>query len=406
MNTELFISRRIVSGNKANRLSRPIINIAVLSIALGLAVMIVSVAIVTGFQKQIREKVIGFGAHIFISNLDENSSFETKPVSRNQPFLPALKRMNGVSHVQVYATKAGLIKCGKEIQGVVLKGVGSDYDWRFFKNKIISGNIFTVRDSVKTNDVLISDYQATKLNLKVNENVLMYFIQNPPRSRKFRIAGIYKTGMEEFDKIYVFADIAHVQKLNDWAPDKVSGFEVFIKNFNDLDKMGKAVYQNIGYDLDAQTIKQKYPQIFDWLDLLNMNVFIILLLMVIVSSINMISAFLIMIIERTNMIGILKSLGATNYSVRKIFIYNATYIIGRGLIWGNIIGILLCIIQQKTGMIKLSQESYYVSVVPINLDYLYLILLNIGTMAICLLALLLPSFIITKITPVKAIRAD
>lgn len=369
--------------------------------------MIVSVAIVTGFQSQIRDKVIGFGSHIQINNYDYNVSYEASPVDKNQEFYPYLDTVEGIRHIQVYANKAGIIKTEKQIQGVVLKGIGSDYDWSFFKNKIIEGKPVIINDTEKTNDVLISKIIADKLKLKLNNDLRMYFVSSSgsqPRGRKFKITGIYETGLEDFDKLFIIGDIAHIQKLNRWDETQVAGFEVLIENFNELDKMNKLIYHTIGYDLNTQTIKHIYPQIFDWLDLQDMNVIIILVLMVLVAGITMISTLLILILERTNMIGILKALGSQNRSVRKIFLYNAVYIIGKGLLWGNIAGIGICLLQLKFGIIGLPQESYYVSVVPINLNFLHILYLNAGSLIICFLMLIIPSYIITKITPVKAIR--
>lgn len=411
MNTELFIAKRLIR-QKVDKLSstgfistKPIINIAILGIALGMAVMIIAIAIVTGFQSEIRDKVIGFGSHIQITNYDFNSSFEPNPISKTQPFYPHLDTIPGIRHIQVYATKAGIIKTDKEIQGVVLKGIGSDFDWSFFKNKIIEGIHFQLSDTLKSNDILISKYIASKLKLKTGDDLIMYFIQRPPRMRKFKISGIYETGLEEFDKLYVMADIAHIQKLNDWRKDQVGGFEVLIDNYEDLDKLGDYIYFNvIGPELSSQTIKESQSQIFDWLELQNMNVQIILFLMVLVAGINMISALLVIILERINMIGILKALGAQNWGIRKIFLYIATYLIGKGLLWGNLIGLTLCIIQQQFGIFTLDQKSYYVSVVPINIDLLYILWLNTGTLIICVLFLIIPSYVITRITPVKAIR--
>lgn len=404
MNTDLFIARKILFRNHTN-FSHPIVRIAILSIALGILVMFVSIAILKGFQQQVREKVIGFGAHIQITHYDENTSYEPQPVSVNQKFYPGLEKVKGIRHIQVYATKAGIIKTTDQIQGVVMKGVGSDYDWSFFKNKIVEGRSFQVSDTGKTNDILISRKLALLLKLKLNDDLRVYFISgNNTLGRKFRIAGIYETGLEEFDKIYLLCDIHHIQKLNNWQPDQVGGFEVLLNNFRDIDKIGKYVYRHIGYNLDAQTIKQLYPQIFDWLDLQDINVLIILVLMILVAGITMISTLLILILERTSLIGILKALGMRNIGIQKIFLYNAVYIIGIGLIWGNAIGFLLCILQQTYGIIKLPQESYYVPFVPINLDPVNIILLNICSLVVCIAILIIPSFIITKVSPVKAIR--
>ena len=404
MNTELFIARRILSRNKAN-FSRPVVRIAILSIGLGLTVMFVAVAILTGFQKEVREKVIGFGAHIQISHYDENSSLETKPISTHQDFYPSLETIKGIRHIQVYATKAGIIKTADQIQGIVLKGIGPDYDLTFFSNKIIAGHFPHLSDTGKTNDVLVSKNLAALLKLRLNDDIRMYFISGTTTlGRKFHIAGIYETGLEEFDKVYVLCDIKHIQKLNNWQPDEVGGFEVILDNFNDLDKMGKYIYHKIGMTLDAKTIRDLYPQIFDWLDLQDINVLIILVLMVLVSGITMISTLLILILERTNMIGILKALGMPNGGIRRVFLINAVYIIGQGLFWGNLVGATLCIIQQKYGIITLPQESYYVSVVPVNLDLWNILLLNAGTVVVCLAMLLVPSYVTSRISPVRAIR--
>jgi lipoprotein-releasing system permease protein len=404
LNTEYFIARRFLSHEKAN-FSRPIIRIAILSIAIGLTVMFVSIAILTGFQKQIREKVSGFGGHIQIAKYDENSSLEERPISAHQEFLPYLAKTKGVVHIQVYATKAGIIKTKDQIQGIILKGIGKDFDASFFMNKIIQGTMIRIPDSGKTNDILLSKNLSTLLGLKLHDDVRMYFISgNNMLGRKFRVAGIYETGLEEFDKIYVLCDIRHIQRLNNWKPDEVGGFEVFLDDFSSIDRMGKYVYKRIGFSLDARTIKQLYPQIFDWLDLQDINVLIILVLMILVAGITMISTLLILILDRTHMIGTLKSLGMSNSGVRRIFLYKSIYIIGQGLMLGNIIGLCICILQQQFGIITLPQESYYVSVVPINLNLENILLLNAGTLGICILMLVIPSYIIARISPVKAIR--
>jgi len=406
LNFELFIANRIFSKSKGG-FSRPIVRLGIISVALGLAVMIVSVAIVTGFQKQIRRKVVGFGADIQIGNFEVNSSYEATPIDKNQPFYPSLDTVEGIRHIQVFAQKAGIIKTADQIEGVILKGIGSDFDWSYFKSKMRKGKTFKVSDTVRTDDVIISRSLATRLNLKVDDPLRMYFVvksEMQPRGRKFNISGIYETGLEEFDKLYVLCDIAHIQKLNKWDKDQVGGFEVFIDDFDDLDKMGKLVYETIGYKINSKTIKQLYPEIFEWLQLQDMNVIIILALMVLVAGITMVSTLLILILERTNMIGVLKALGTKNMSIRKIFIYNAVYIIGKGLLWGNIIGVGLCIAQAQFGIFKLNQESYYVSQIPINLNLMPLLYINGGTLLLCTLMLLIPTYIITKISPVKAIR--
>jgi lipoprotein-releasing system permease protein len=400
----LFIARRIVSKSKGN-FSRPVVIIAITAIALGMTVMFVAIAILTGFQKEVREKVVGFGGHIQVSHFTENPSLESKPIEKNQPFLRQLRGTKGVRHVQVYGIKAGIIKTTNQIQGIVLKGIGSDFDWGFFRNKIVEGSAFIVTDTGKTDKVLISKALARLLKLKVNDDLRIYFISGENTlGRKFNISGIYETGLEEFDKLFVIGDLHHIQKLNGWSTDQVGGFEILINNFRDIDLMGLEVYHMIGFSLDATTIKQMYPQIFDWLDLQDMNVLIILILMLFVSAITMISTLLILILERTAMIGVLKSLGMSNPSIRKIFLYNAVYIIGTGMLCGNILGFAICLLQQKTGLITLPQESYYMPVVPIYLNAANILLLNVFTLVTCYLMLILPSFIVTRISPIKAIR--
>jgi len=406
VNVELFIAERIISKSKAN-FSKPIVRLGVISVALGLSVMIISVAIVTGFQQQIRDKVIGFGSHIVIASFQVNTSFEPSPISINQPFYSTLDSLPGVRHIQVFATKAGIIKTDDQIEGVVLKGVGPDYDWSYFKEKLVDGNIFIAEDTATTDDVIISKSLASRLKLKTGDPLRMYFVggdEMQPRGRKFNICGIFETGLDEFDKLYVFGDIGHIRKLNNWNADEVGGFEVLIDDYNRIDEMGEWVYNFIGYNFDSKTIKQLQPQIFEWLSLQDINVVVIIALMVLVAGITMISTLLILILEKTNMIGLLKAFGTQNRSIRKVFIYNAVYIIGKGLLWGNLIAIGLCLLQLKTGIFKLNQESYYISQVPINLQISHLLIINFGTLLICTLMLIIPTFIITRISPLKAIR--
>jgi lipoprotein-releasing system permease protein len=406
MNTELFIARRLVKGGPGS-FSAPVIRIAIISIVIGIAVMIVSVAIVTGFQKQIRDKIVGFGSHIQIAKYDSNNSFEFEPISADQAFYQTIKQTKGIKNVQVFATKAGIIKTSEQIQGVVFKGVGSDFDWSFFNDKLVSGNPFSTTDTLASDSVLISQNLADLLKIKTGDPLRMYFIiDNMARARRFTVSGIYNTGLAEFDLKFIFGDIRQIQKLNGWNENMVSGFDVYINDFDELDKLGKVVYKEAGYDLNARTIRELYPQMFDWLELQDMNVIIILILMVLVSGMAMISTLLILILERTNMIGVLKALGARNLSIRRIFLYNAAYIIGKGLLYGNIVGISICLLQSYFGIIRLPQESYFMSVVPINLDVIHIVVLNVSTLIVCTLMLLLPSFVITRITPVKAIRFD
>jgi lipoprotein-releasing system permease protein len=414
MNLPYFIAQRLIKGRRqGTSFSRPVNVIAIIGIAMGLAVMILAVSILTGFKMQIREKVVGFGGNIQILNFDSNISLETTPISDTETFVPKIRKIPGVNHLQVFATKAGIIKTSEEIQGVVLKGVGSDFDWSYFRDNLTEGKVFTVSDTGRTNQVIISKKISGMLGLKVGDSFAMYFVQDPPRSRKFTICGIYETSLEEFDKMYVFCDIGQIQRLNGWRKDQVSGFEVFINDFDRLDEMTNEVRDAIGYRIDENKTKFKvtnirirYPQIFDWLNFQDMNVVIIITLMLLVAGFNMISGLLILILEKTNMIGVLKALGTENRTIRQGFIYQAAYLIGKGLFWGNVIGLGLALIQLKTGIITLDPTSYYIKTVPVNLVASHVILLNAGSMAAIILMLLVPSQLITRISPVKAIRYD
>lgn len=414
MSTGAFIAKRLIKERRHGAaFSRPINVIAITGIALGLAVMILAVSILTGFKQQIRDKIAGFGAHIQVVNFDANISYETVPISAEQPFIPKISKNTGIRNIQVFATKAGIIKTEDNMQGVVLKGIGSDYDWSFFRSNLVEGEVIIINDTLRTDKVLISKKVADMLSLKLGDSFSMFFVQDPPRMRKFTIAGLYQTSLEEFDKTYLFCDIDHIRRLNGWDKTMVSGFEILITDFNKLDEMTDLVRDAIGYQitedeekLKVTNIRTRYPQIFDWLGFQDTNVIIILILMVLVAGFNMISGLLILILEKTNMIGILKAMGAENRIIRNIFLYQAAWLIGKGLFWGNVIGIGLALLQKKTEIFSLDPASYYLSSVPINLDPVHIILLNIATMTAIILMLLVPSQLIARITPVKAIRYD
>jgi len=412
LNTELFIAKRITFDKETKQsISRPIIKICIFGISLGLAVMIISVAIVVGFKHEIRKKIIGFGSHIQIVNYDLNTSFETSPISRNQHFYPSLDTIKGIKHIQVFATKPGIIKTRADIQGAIVKGVGSDFDWSFFNENLVEGKSFTVVDSARTNEVLISKYLSLLLKLKVGDKFIMYFIDNRPRPRSFTVSGIYETSLEEFDRQFILADIGHIKKLNNWEDDEISGFEVLIDNYNDIDYMTYVVrsiagstFDDEGQKLQVINIKEKYPQIFDWLNLIDKNVWIILGLMLTVAAFNMISGLLILILDRTNMIGILKAIGTGNRSIKNIFLYQSAFLMVKALFWGNIIGLGICWIQDYFKLLKLDQTSYFIDYAPIDFNLFHIIILNIGTLVITMIILLLPSIIISNINPVKTIR--
>jgi len=412
LNTPLFIAKRLIfSREKKLRTTNTVVTIAIIGIALGIAVMIISTAVSTGFKAAIREKIIAFGSHIQLTSYDINNSFESKPIDKHQKFESKLRNLKGLRHIQVYANKAGIIKTKNEIQGVILKGVSRDYDWTFFRNNIISGKCLEIKDTIPNDEILISKYLSGLLNLKTGDAVPMYFLQEPLRMRKFRVAGIYNTNIEDFDKYYVFTDISHIQKLNSWTSSQIGGFEILIDNFDEIDNLGKKVNEIVdsepsgsGEQIMVQTIKERFPQLFDWMNLIDTNVMVIIILMLLVSGFNMVSGLLILILERTNMIGILKALGAANVNIRKIFLYYGSFLIIRGMLWGNIIGILVCLIQQHFGIVKLDEASYYVSVVPIHLNWIHILLLNAGTLFTTVLMLVVPSFFISKIDVSKAVE--
>ena len=412
MNTELFIVRRLIGSRKEGRsFSRSIVGIAMFGIALSLAVMIVAVAIVTGFKQEISNKVTGFGAHIQIQNLDSNLSYETAPVPSGLESVARIREIEGIKNVQPFAIKAGIIKTGEEIHGAVLKGIDKSYDWSFIEEHLTEGELFHVSDTVRSNDVVLSMSTARLLNLGLGDRFTMYFIQDPPRARTFTITGIYNTSLEQFDMLYIFADIKQVQRLNNWDKGEVSGYEVLIDKMDNLSEISRKVREQVGIDflddgsrLKVETIQQKNAQIFDWLKLQDMNVIVLVILMVVVAGFNMISGLLILILERTNMIGILKALGTSNVSVRKIFMYQSAYLTLVGLLWGNLFGLGICLAQKYLNLMPLDPASYYLDTVPINLNLVHILLLNLGTMLITFLFLLIPSMIIARISPDKSIR--
>ena len=415
MNLELFIANKIRKGGvTGKKLSGPVIKVATIGVALGMAVMILAVAIGLGFKKEIREKVIGFGSHIQVMSYDYNLSHEVNPIPEDSALISELSSVKGVYHVQKFITKPGIIKVNREVHGLVIKGVAEDYDWTFFKNIMVEGDILYINpDSAPSNKILISEKVAKMLHLHVGDGVPMYFIQKNLRGRKFVIAGIFNSSLPEFDELFALVDFRQVQKLNNWEPDEIAGYELQINDFDKIDEITNDVmyvassYINPnGIMLRTRSIKQAQSQIFGWLDLLDTNIAVILILITLVAGFNMISGLLILILERTNMIGILKAVGSPNVMLRKVFLYVALFIVGRGLIWGNLIGAGLCLIQKYTGFVELDATNYYLDRVPILLDTIDLLLLNIGAFIVTTFMLIFPSYIIARISPAKAIRFD
>lgn len=410
MKLEYFIAKRLITAkDHKSSISAPIIKIAITAIALGMIMMIVSIATGMGLQQKIRQKVSAFNGHIIISGYnDNNSDVSTKPISLNQSFYPKFKTVDGITHVQAVASKVGMVRTEAAVEGVIFKGVGKDYETTNLEEYLIEGRLPNFKTNLNE-EVLISQYLTNRLGLKLGDKFVTYFMKENNEGynlRNFKIVGIYNSGFQEFDASYVIGDIRHVQRINKWKPNEIGSFEVFVDDFTQIEQKGQQVYSETSSTLDTQTIVEKFYYIFEWLKLFDFNIIVILIVMIAVSTINMVVALLVLILERTQMIGILKSLGTNNWTVRKIFLYNAAYLIGRGLLWGNIIGIGLLLIQKYFGIIKLNPESYYVNEAPVEINLFYILLLNIGTVAICLLVLLIPSYIITKITPSKSIRFE
>ncbi|MGO4912942.1 ABC transporter permease [Leeuwenhoekiella sp. W20_SRS_FM14] len=407
MNFEYFTAKRIIGAKKyKSTASTPIIKIAIIAIILGMVMMMITIATGVGLQQKIREKVSAFNGDIIISQFDGNNSDITlNPIPKDQPFYPQFTAVPDVSHIQATATKAGVIRTPTDFEGIIVKGVGADYRWDYMKDFLIEGRIPDYNAGLNT-EILVSNYQAKRLGFKNGDKVIVFFLKEDGGflNRRFDIVGIYDSGFQEFDESFIFADIRHIQKLNKWDDNQVGAFEVFVSDFDRLDAIGNEVFENTGSFLNSMTITKKYYSIFEWLSLFDFNIALIIVVMIIVAGINMIVALLVLILERTPMVGILKALGASNWSIRKIFMYNALYLVGIGLFWGNIIGIGLLLLQKYFGIITLNPETYYVSEAPVYIHWYYIVLLNVGTFFLCAVMLLVPSYVITRISPVKTIK--
>lgn len=368
--------------------------------------MMLALFIVQGFQNEIRNKIIGFGGHIQVSKFSSNNSFEAVPLEYPAPYFNDLYSIKGIRHIQAFTTKAGIIKAEDAIEGVLFKGVDKDFEWSFFSNQLKKGRLPVFNDTVRSNEILISRTLANRLKLDADSSLIMYFVQDPPRSRKFIISGLYDTGLQEseFDQLVIIGDMRQIQRLNNWEANQVGGVEILIERFNDLEPATSLVYEALPPDLETSSITERYPQIFNWLEMMDTNVVIIISLMLLVGIINMITALLIMILERTSMIGLLKSLGADNRLIRRIFIHQAGGMLLKGMIWGNVMGLILAFVQFYFKPFGLNPETYYVAYVPLTFDWLGLILLNVGVFFICMLAMLLPAMIISRISPAQAMR--
>lgn len=404
MNFSSFIAGRITFKSKRT-FSKLIVRIAVVGIMLGLGVMILSIAIVKGFKQEIREKIRGFAGDMQVVKFDLNNSYENSPFVKDDHFVKQALQDKQIVSIKPFATKPAIIKANDEIEGIVLKGVDKTYDWKVFAKTLLEGKYIDFSDSTKANEqVMISRHTADRLKLKAGDDILMYFVQEPLRKRKLTISGIYSSGVDEVDKTFVIGSLPLIQRLNNWEANEIGGYEVRVADFDKLSQADTYMDTVIPVRLKSYTIQQNYPTIFEWLQLLDVNARVMLILMLIVAVINMISALLIMILERTSMIGMLKALGATNWRIQKIFLYNAFYLIGLGLILGNLFGVGLGLFQHQTHFFKLDPASYYMAFVPVQINWLDVVLLNAGTLVVCLLVLLIPSALVSKILPVKAIR--
>jgi lipoprotein-releasing system permease protein len=409
LNYELFIAKRIIAGKKyKNSISSPIIKIAITAIALGIIIMLIAVATASGLQTKIRDKMAGFKGHVQIVNYDNNNSdVSTTPIDIAQDFYPVFKNMEGIKNVQIFASKGGILRTDTNFEGIIFKGVSSDYDWSFFKEYLVAGKVPDFNQP-RTKEVLLSQTIVNRLQLKLKDTISATFLKTTssalPSNRKYTIVGIYNSGFAQFDKNMMIGDIREVQKLNKWTENEVGGFEVLLDDFDGIEKKGKEIYSEISLTLNAKTILDSYPAVFDWIKLFDNNVWFIIGIMILIAGINMITALLVLILERIQMIGILKAMGSSNGSIRKIFLYNASYLILKGLFWGNIIGLSIIGIQHFFKIITLNPETYYVATMPVHISISAIVALNIGTLVLCFSMLLIPSYIITKIEPSKSIK--
>jgi len=408
---EYFIAKRII-GSKSYKssVSAPIIKIGIAAIAIGMVVMMIAIATGIGLQQKIRDKAVAFNGHITITTFNSNASDESEvPMSINQDFYPNFPNIEGITHIQGIATKWGLIRTETDFDGMVLKGVGQDYNWQYFEEFLVEGKLPIYGDKI-SNEVLISQYLANRLQFKVGDTFQMLFgkesVDKLPFIRTFTVSGIYNSGFQELDETYLLGDIRHIRFFNKWEDDQIGHFEVFIHDYSQLVEKEEEIYQNISSFYTSKTVEEKYATVFEWINIFDKNIYAIIGIMILVAGINMITALLVLILERTQMIGVLKALGSNNWSIRKLFLYNASYLIVLGLFWGNLIGLGLLFAQKYFKLFPLDPSVYYVTEAPVYISATYIITLNIGTFILCLIMLLVPSYVITKISPVKAMRFE
>ncbi|HLV38910.1 ABC transporter permease [Xanthomarina sp.] len=411
MKFEYFIAKRIIDSKAyKSSVSAPIIKIGIAAIAIGIIVMMIAIATGIGLQQKIREKVVAFNGDIIISNFDSNNSQESgNPISMDQDFYPEFNSVKGVERIQAVATKFGIIRTETDFEAIILKGVGADFNWKYFQDFLVEGRLPDYSKE-RNEDVLISQYLANRLRFKLGDSFTALFRKDdpnkPPSMITYNIVGIYSSGFKDFDETYVLGDLRHLQRLNQWESNEAGHFEVFVTDYSKLNQTFNQVYQNTPSLLNVVTVEQKFGSIFEWIKIFVKNIYAIIGIMILVAGINMITALLVLVLERTQMIGILKALGSNNWAIRKIFLYNASYLITLGLIWGNVIGLGLLFAQKYLKLFPLNPDVYYVTEAPVYISLSYILALNMGTFVLCLVMLLLPSYIITKISPVKAIRFE
>ena len=406
MNLSLFLSKKLIPKNSSS-VSKPVVGIAVASVALGICILLLTFAITAGFRSEIRNKVIGFGSHIEVAHFDNNNSYESSPIFINTDLVASLRQIPGVAKIQPFTTKAGIVKTENDVEGIVFKGINADYDSLFFMKNLVKGNFIKLSDSAVSNEVIISETLAKKLQLGVGQKFTAFFIQNPVRQRAFTIVGIYNTGLKEYDKTYIVCDMAHLQKLNDWRKDCVGGLEILIDDFDKIDRINEQVSDVLPYDLQSSTIIERNRDIFDWISLFDQNVLILVILVIVISGVSLISTQLILSLEHISTIGLLKALGCTTANIRNIFLLLSARILGWGLLLGNATGLLFCFLQNRFHLITLNPDNYYVPYVPIDVQWRHIVLINLAAVLVSLSVLIIPAhFVARRTSAISALRMD
>ncbi|MCL2131230.1 MAG: ABC transporter permease [Lentimicrobiaceae bacterium] len=406
MKFSLFFSQKLIPKN-SKQVSKPVVAISIITVALGVCILLLTFAITTGFQKEIRDKAVGFGSHIEVVHFDNNYSYESSPVFISAELIDAIKQVQGVVHVQPFTTKAGIIKTENDVEGVLFKGIDADYDSLFFVKNLVNGTFLTLSDSATSNDVLVSETLAKKLRLDIGQKFMAFFVQNPVRQRMFTIKGIYNTGFETYDKTHIICDMAHLQKLNDWKNDCVGGLEILIDDFDKIDRMNETISDVLPYDLQSSTIIDRNRDVFDWIRLFDQNVLILIFLVVITTGVSLISTQLILSLEHISTIGLLKALGCTTSVIRNVFLFLSAKILGIGILAGNAVGLLFCFVQNYFHLIKMDPGKYYVSYIPVDVQWLHVLLINIGAVLISFAVLVIPAhFVARRTSAISALRIE